>query len=69
MGVLDVTGHIDKVIEVLLILLVVVDAATSGLEYDLAGRFADGVAGAAVQLLAGVAVGIVMFLALTPFMI
>ena len=69
MGVLDVTGHIDKVIEVLLILLVVVDAATSGVEDDLAGRFADGVAGATVQLLAGVVVGIVMFLALTPFII
>ena len=68
-GVLDVTGHIDKVIEVLLILLVVVDAATSGVEDDLAGRFADGVAGATVQLLAGVVVGIVMFLALTPFII
>ena len=68
-GVLDATGHIDKAIEVLLILLVVVDAATSRVEDDLAGRFADGVAGAAVQLLAGVVVGIVMFLALTPFMI
>ena len=68
-GVLDATGHIDKAIEVLLILLVVVDAATSRVEDDLAGRFAGGVAGAAVQLLAGVVVGIVMFLALTPFMI
>ena len=68
-GVLDATGHIDKAIEVLLILLVVVDAATSRSEGDPAGRFASGPTGAAVQLLAGVAVGAVMFLALTPFMI
>ncbi len=68
-GVLDAVGHIDKVIEVLLIVLVTVDAATSGGEGDLAGRFAGGASGAAVQLVAGIAVGIVMFLALTPFMI
>ena len=68
-GVLDAVGHIDKIIEVLLVVLVTVDAATSGGEGDLAGRFAGGASGAAVQLVAGIAVGIVMFLALTPFMI
>jgi hypothetical protein len=68
-GVLDAVGHIDKIIEVLLVALVTVDAATSGGEEDLAGRFAGGASGAAVQLVAGIAVGIVMFLALTPFMI
>jgi len=68
-GVLDAVGHIDKAIEVLLILLVTVDAATSGAEEDLAGRFAGGALGAAVQLAVGVAVGIVMFLALTPLMV
>ena len=68
-GVLDAVGHTDKIIEVLLILLVTVDAATSGTEEDLAGRFAGGASGAAVQLVAGIAVGVVMFLALTPFMI
>ena len=68
-GVLDAVGHIDKIIEVLLVVLVTVDAATSGGEDDLAGRFAGGAYGAAVQLVAGIAVGIVMFLALTPFMI
>ncbi|MEJ7841917.1 MAG: hypothetical protein WKF95_09105 [Rubrobacter sp.] len=68
-GVLDAVGHIDKAIEVLLILLVTADAATSGAEEDLAGRFAGGATGAAVQLVIGVVVGIVMFLALTPFMI
>lgn len=68
-GVLDAVGHIDKIIEVLLIVLVTVDAATSGTEEDLAGRYAGGAPGAAVQLVAGIAVGMVMFLALTPFMI
>ena len=68
-GVLDALGHIDKAIEVLLILLVTADAATSGAEGDVAGRFAGGATGAAVQLVVGIAVGIVMFLALTPFMI
>ena len=68
-GVLDAVGHIDKAIEVLLTLLVTVDAAKSGAEEDLAGRFAGGATGAAVQLVAGIALGIVMFLALTPFMI
>lgn len=68
-GVLDAVGHTDKAIEVLLILLVTADAATSGAEDDLAGRFAGGATGAAVQLVVGIAVGVVMFLALTPFMI
>jgi energy-converting hydrogenase Eha subunit C len=68
-GVLDAVGHIDKIIEVLLVLLVTVDAATSGAEEDLAGRFASCATGAAVQLVTGLAVGTIMFLALTPFMI
>ena len=68
-GVLDATGHIDKAIEVLLILLVTLDAATSRPGEDLAGRFAGGATGATVQLLTGLVVGAVMFLALTPFMI
>ncbi len=68
-GVLDAVGHTDKVIEVLLILLVTVDAATSGSEKDLAGRFAGGALGAVVQLVVGVVVGVVMFLALTPLMV
>src|SRR4028118_217792 len=56
-GVLDAVGHIDKTIEVLLVVLVTVDAATSGGEDDLAGRFAGGASGAAVQLLAAIAGG------------
>jgi glucan phosphoethanolaminetransferase (alkaline phosphatase superfamily) len=68
-GVLDVVGNITKAIEVLLILLVTAQAATSGAGDDLAGRFAGGGLGAAVQLVVGIAVGVVMFLILTPFMI
>lgn len=68
-GVLDALGHVDKAIEVLLVALVTVDAATSGAENDLAGRFASGATGAAVQSVTGLVVGTVMFLALTPFMI
>ena len=68
-GVLDVVGNIDKAIEVLLIVLVTVDAATSGAGEDLAGRYAGGIFGAAIQLLVGAAVGTVMFLALTPLMV
>jgi len=68
-GVLDVVGNIDKAIEVLLILLVTVDAATSGPEEDLAGRYAGGALGAAVQFVIGIALGAVLFLILTPFMV
>ena len=68
-GVLDAVGHIDKAIEVLLIVLVTVHAATSSSEKDLAGRYAGGALGAAVQLVIGIAVGLVMFLILTPFMV
>lgn len=68
-GVLDAVGHIAKAIEVLLIVLVTVDAATSSPEEDLAGRYAGGALGAAVQLAIGIVVGMVMFLALTPLMV
>ncbi len=68
-GVLDVVGHIDKTIEVLLIVLVTVEAATSSPEEELAGRYASGALGAAVQLVIGIAVGVVMFLVLTPFLV
>ncbi len=68
-GVLDAVGHIAKAIEVLLIVLVTVDAATSSPEEDLAGRYAGGALGATVQLAIGIVVGMVMFLALTPLMV
>ncbi len=69
-GVLDAVGHIDKTIEVLLIVLVTVDAATSSPpEEELAGRYASGALGAAVQLAIGIAVGMVMFLSLTPLLV
>jgi hypothetical protein len=68
-GVLDFVGHVDKAIEVLLIVLVTVDAATSSPEQELAGRYASGTLGAIVQLVVGIAVGMVMFLILTPLMV
>jgi hypothetical protein len=68
-GVLDVLGNIDKVIEVLLIVLVTVQAATTSPEEDLAGRYAGGALGVAIQLVIGIAIGVVMFLVLTPFMV
>jgi glucan phosphoethanolaminetransferase (alkaline phosphatase superfamily) len=68
-GVLDVLGNIDKAIEILLIVLVTAHAAASSPEEDLAGRYAGGALGAAVQLVVGIAVGVVMFLILTPFMV
>ena len=68
-GVLDVVGNLDKAIEVLLILLVTVHAATTSPEEDLAGRYAGGALGAAIQLVIGIVVGLVMFLILTPFMV
>ncbi len=68
-GVIDVVGNITKAIEVLLILLVTAQAASSGAGDDPAGRFAGGAPGAAVQLVAGVAIGVVLFLILTPFMV
>lgn len=68
-GVLDLLGNIDKVIEVLLVLLVTADAARSGSGKDIAGRFAGGGTGALVQLAVGIVVGMLMFLALTPVMV
>lgn len=68
-NVTDTVGNVTKVVEVLLILLVAAQAATSGGEDDVAGRFAGGGTGAAVQLVVGVAVGMVLFGILTPVMV
>lgn len=66
-GVTDLLGNIDKVIEVLLIALLTINAAMSGQE--LGGRFPRGVAGAVVQLVVGVVLGIGMFLFLRPLLV
>ena len=68
-GVLDAVGHVAKAIEVVLIGLVTVDAAKSSPEEDLAGRYAGGALGAAVQLAIGIVLGMVMFLSLTPLLV
>ena len=66
-GVTDLLGNIDKIIEVLLIVLLTINAALSGPE--LGGRFPRGVLGAAVQLVVGVVLGIGMFLFLRPLLV
>ncbi len=68
-NVRDTLGDITQVIEVLLIVLVTVHAATTSPEEDLAGRYAGGTLGATIQLVIGIAIGVVMFLILTPFMV
>jgi hypothetical protein len=66
-GVTDLLGNIDKIIEGLLIVLLTINAATSGRE--LGGWFPRGVLGAAVQLVVGVALGIGMFFFLRPLLV
>jgi hypothetical protein len=45
------------------------DPNTISREEDLAERYAGGALGATAQLMIGIAVGVVMFLILTPFMV
>jgi hypothetical protein len=66
-GVIDLLGNIDKIIEVLLIVLLTINAAMSGRE--LGGRYPRGVPGAAIQLVVGVVLGIGMFLFLRPLLV
>jgi hypothetical protein len=66
-GVIDLLGNIDKIIEVLLIVLLTINAAMSGGE--LGGRYPRGVLGAAIQLVVGVVLGIGMFLFLRPLLV
>lgn len=61
-GVFDVVGNVDKVIEVLLIVMVTADAALSG-----EGFAGGGMRGALAQLGIGVALGVGMFLFLSLF--
>jgi hypothetical protein len=68
-GVFDLVGRVDKIIEVLLIVLVTVNAALSGSGEEFGERYTHGVLGAVIQLVAGVAVGIVMFLFLRPLLV
>jgi hypothetical protein len=66
-GVTDLLGNIDKIIEVLLIVLLTINAAMSGQE--LGGRYPGGVLGAVAQLVVGVVLGIGMFLFLRPLLV
>ena len=66
-GVIDLFGNIDKIIEVLLIVLLTINAAMSGQEFG--RRYPRGVLGATVQLVVGVVLGIGMFLFLRPLLV
>ena len=68
-GVFDLVGRIDKIIEVLLIVLVTVYAALPGSGEEFGERYTRGVPGAVVQLVVGVVVGILMFLFLRPILV
>jgi hypothetical protein len=68
-GVFTLLGNIAKAIEVLLVVVVALDAATSTADEDLAGRLADGAAGAAVQLVVGIVAGMAMFWFMISFLI
>ncbi len=68
-GVFDIVGRIDKIIEVLLILTVTASAVLSGSDREFGGRLTHGVLGAVVQLVVGVVVGILMFLFLRPILV
>ncbi len=66
-GVRDTLGDITQVIEVLLIVALIVNAAMSGKEFG--GGYARGVLGAAVQLTVGIVAGVAMFLFLRPLLV
>ena len=69
-GVTDLLGNIDKIIEVLLIALLTVSAAVAGKEEFGGGRgFARGALVALVQLAVGVGLGIAMFFFLRPLLV
>ena len=68
-NVRDTLGDLDKVIEVLLIVLVTVTAGMSGYGEEFGGRYTRGALGAVLQLVIGILAGIVMFLILRPLLI
>jgi hypothetical protein len=58
-GVFDLLGTLDKLVEILLVALLAVDAGILGRD----------VRDAALQLVVGAAAGLVLFLILTPVMV
>lgn len=68
-GVFTTLGNFAKAIEVLLVIVVAVDAATATTDEDLAGRTAGGLVGGAIQLVAGIAAGLAMFWFMISFLI
>lgn len=68
-GVFTTLGNFAKAIEVLLVIAVALDAASSSADGDVAGNLAGGVVGAIVQLVVGVAAGLAMFWFMISFLI
>lgn len=68
-GVFDIVGRVDKIIEVLLIVAVTIYAGLPGSGEEFGERYTRGLLGAIVQLAAGIVVGISMFLFLRPILV
>jgi hypothetical protein len=68
-GVFTLLGNIAKAIEVLLVIVVALDAASSRPGEDFAGRFAGGTPGAVVQFVVGLVAGMAMFWLMISFLI
>jgi hypothetical protein len=68
-GVFDLVGRVDKIIEVLLIVAVTASAVLPGSGQEFGERYTRGVPGAAVQLVIGIVLGVLMFLFLRPILV
>lgn len=68
-SVFTLLGNVAKAIEVLLVVVVALDAATSTTDEDLAGRSAGVASGAVIQLVVGIAAGMAMFWFMISFLI
>ncbi len=68
-GVFDLLGWVDKIIEVLVIVTLTASAILSGSDREFGGQYTHGVLGAVIQLVLGILVGILMFLFLRPILV
>lgn len=68
-GVFDLIGRVDKIIEVLIIVTVTASAILSSSDREFGGQYTHGVPGAIAQLVIGIVIGILMFLFLRPLLV
>lgn len=68
-GVFDIVGRVDKIIEVLLIVAVTVYAGLPGSGVEFGERYTRSLPGAIAQLVVGIVLGILMFLFLRPILV